>query len=99
MGGFEGRGGCLDCGCRSLEGRGRGRFGPFACTTSTGLAAASDFGAAGTSIPGAAAFGFFRGRGRRGGLGTVAFIERLIRFIAESTPITFTFTMSPTFTA
>jgi len=28
-----------------------------------------------------------------------AFIERLIRFIPESTPMTFTFTMSPTFTA
>jgi hypothetical protein len=29
----------------------------------------------------------------------IAFIERLILFIPESTPITFTLTMSPTFTA
>ena len=41
----------------------------------------------------------FLRRGGRGGFGMMAFIERLIRFIVESTPITFTFTISPTFTA
>src|SRR5688572_21757638 len=43
--------------------------------------------------------GRFLRRGGRGGLGCRAFIERLIRFIVGSTPITFTLTMSPTFTA
>jgi hypothetical protein len=55
----------------------------------TGAAAATGTG------PGLA---FFR-RGRRTGFGMIAFIDRLIRFIVGSTPMTFTLTISPTFTA
>jgi hypothetical protein len=46
--------------------------------------------------------GFFfagRGFGGRWGFGISAFIDKLIRFIFASTPITLTLTMSPTFTA
>ena len=56
-------------------------------------------GGGGASTGAAAAMGFFLTRGRRLGFGKIAFIERLIRFIVESTPITFTFTTSPTLTA
>ena len=57
---------------------------------------AADCAACGAAI---AVTGFFFRRGRRFGLGIIAFIDKLIRFIVGSTPITFTFTMSPTFTA
>src|SRR6185503_9512491 len=88
IGGFGGRGGC---GCRSL-GTGGLSFGGRALEISTGLGPRSGLATAVASAAGAGAtaatLGFFRGRGRRGGFGMTAFIERLMRFIPESTPIT-----------
>jgi hypothetical protein len=43
--------------------------------------------------------GFWRGFGRAGGLGRVAFIDKLIRFSEGSTPITWTLMTSPNVTA
>src|SRR5262245_27257244 len=95
MGGFGGRGACW--GFRSLR-AGCSGFWRFPCGTGTGLGRPSGVAAALAMAAGAAVLTFFR-LGRRGGFGITAFIERLIRFIAASTPMTLILTISPTFTA